>query len=126
VSAKTVSNVVNGTGMVSAEVRDRVLAAVDELGYRPNLAARQLRTGSSGLVALTMPDLRQPYFAEFASSFCAAAQRRGLRVIVGQTHGELAAERLACEGAGMPELQGIVLSPPALTHHPPRRHRRTR
>ncbi len=88
VSAKSVSNVVNGTGVVSDEVRARILAAIDELGYRPNLAARQLRIGTSGLVGLVMPDLREPYFAEFASQFFSAAQRRSLTVLVSQTHGE--------------------------------------
>lgn len=115
VSAKTVSNVVNGTGMVSADVRAQVLAVIDELGYRPNMAARALRTGTSGLVALGMPDLREPYFAEFASSFFTAAQRRGMTVVVGQTHGDREAERDVCDGVGMPALEGIVMSPLALT-----------
>lgn len=115
VSAKTVSNVVNGTGMVSAEVRARILEVIDELGYRPNLAARQLRIGTSGLVGLVMPDLREPYFAEFASSFFGAAQRRSLTVLVSQTNGERETELLLSEGAGLPALEGLVMSPLALT-----------
>ena len=43
VSAKTVSNVVNGTGWVTEDLATRVRAALVELGYRPNAAARQLR-----------------------------------------------------------------------------------
>lgn len=111
VSAKTVSNVVNGTGAVSKEKRAEILAVIDELGYRPNRSARQLRTGSSGLVALGMPDLREPYFAEFASAFFTSAQRRGVTVVVWQTHGDLETERAFLEGEGMPELEGIVMSP---------------
>jgi DNA-binding LacI/PurR family transcriptional regulator len=115
VSAKTVSNVVNGTGAVSEQKRDEILAVIEELGYRPNRAARQLRTGSSGLVALGMPDLREPYFAEFAAAFFTAAQQRGLTVVVWQTHGDRKAEKAFCEGEGMPEVEGIVMSPLALT-----------
>ena|SRR5450830_117115 len=115
VSAKTVSNVVNGTGMVSGAVRARILAAVEELGYRPNLAARQLRGGPSGMVALVMPDLREPYFAEFASSFSSAAQRRGMTVVVAQTQGDRLAEQRLSEGVGLPQLEGLVLSPLELT-----------
>lgn len=115
VSAKTVSNVVNGTGMVSDEVRARILAVVEELGYRPNLAARQMRGGSSGMVALVMPDLREPYFAEFASSFSSAAQRRGMTIVVAQTQGDRLAERRMSEGVGLPEIEGLVLSPLGLT-----------
>jgi DNA-binding LacI/PurR family transcriptional regulator len=46
VSAKTVSNVVNGVGHVAESTRERVQKYIDELDYRPNLAARQLRTGA--------------------------------------------------------------------------------
>ncbi|NMM25342.1 MAG: LacI family transcriptional regulator [Phycicoccus sp.] len=115
VSAKTVSNVVNGTGMVSDEVRARILAVIEDLGYRPNLAARQLRGGPSGMVALVMPDLREPYFAEYASNFSSAAQRRGMTVVVAQTQGDRLAERRMSEGVGLPELEGLVLSPLGLT-----------
>lgn len=115
VSATSVSNVVNGTGWVSDAVKARILDAIDELGYRPNLAARQLRNGRSDLIALMVPDLREPYFAEFASRFVARAQRRGLTVLIAQTNGDHAAERDMMSGAGFPALDGIVLSPLQLT-----------
>ena len=98
VSAKTVSNVVNRTGRVGDEVRARVEAAVIELGYRPNLAARHLRHGRSGMLALALPDLREPYFAELASHFVTAAQERGRTVLVSQTGGDHATERAVCAG----------------------------
>jgi len=115
VSPKTVSNVVNGTGWVGDAVRAQVLAAIDELGYRPNLAARQLRGGSSGMLALCIPNLREPYFAEFASEFVAAAQQRGLMVLVTQSKGERAVELAMLEGEGLPALDGLVFSPLTLT-----------
>ncbi|WP_215173438.1 LacI family DNA-binding transcriptional regulator [Microbacterium sp. ISL-103] len=115
VSAKSVSNVVNGTGWVGDDVRKRILAAIDELGYRPNLAARQLRNGRSGLIALVLPDLREPYFAEFASQFVSAAQKRALTVLISQTGGDREAELAMMSGEGLPALDGIVMSPLALT-----------
>lgn len=115
VSTKTVSNVVNGTGWVGAEVRERVLTAIDELGYRPNLAARHLRSGSSGVLALVLPTLTEPYFAELASTFVDVAQRRGKTVIVTQTGGAREAEREALEGTRLPALDGIILSSLGLT-----------
>lgn len=115
VSAKSVSNVVNGTGWVGDEMRRRILAAIDELGYRPNLAARQLRNGRSGLIALVLPDLREPYFAEFASQFVSTAQARSLTVLIAQTGGERATELAMMSGEGFPALDGIVMSPLALT-----------
>lgn len=114
VSTKTVSNVVNGTGWVGDEVRARVLEVIDELGYRPNLAARQLRNGRSGLVGFVVPDLREPYFAEFVSLFVTSAQRRALTVLVAQTGGDRETELAMIEGEGMPALDGLVMSPLAL------------
>ena len=115
VSTKTVSNVVNGTGWVSEPVRARVLAAIDELGYRPNLAARQLRSGSSGLLGLCVPNLGEPYFAEFASEFVSAAQRRGLTVLATQTKAERSVELAMLESTNLPALDGLVFSPLTLT-----------
>jgi DNA-binding LacI/PurR family transcriptional regulator len=103
VSTKTVSNVVNGTGWVSDPVKARIREAIEELGYRPNLAARQLRGGSSGLIALCVPNLGEPYFAEFASQFVDAAQ------------GDRDVELAMLEGENLPALDGVVLSPLTLT-----------
>lgn len=115
VSTKTVSNVVNGTGWVSAPVRDKILAVIDELGYRPNLAARQLRTGSSGLLALCVPTLSEPYFAEFASEFISAAKLRGFTVLVTQTKGSRDVELSMLECEDLPAVDGLVFSPLTLT-----------
>ena len=57
VSIKTVSNVVNEYPHVSAATRDRVLSAIAELDYRPNLSARGLRSGKTGVIGLAIPEL---------------------------------------------------------------------
>lgn len=115
VSTKTVSNVVNGSGWVGDAVRAQVLQAIDELGYRPNLAARQLRSGSSGLLGLCVPNLKEPYFAEFASEFVSAARERGLTVLVTQSKGERSEELAILESVNLPALDGLVFSPLTLT-----------
>ena len=66
VSVKTVSNVVNNYPHVTPAMRERVQRAIDELGYRPNLTARHLRKGRTGIIALAVPELGNPYFAELA------------------------------------------------------------
>ncbi|WP_084128816.1 LacI family DNA-binding transcriptional regulator [Demequina sp. NBRC 110055] len=115
VSTKTVSNVVNGTGWVSDAVRDRILIAIDELGYRPNLAARQLRQGRSGTIALCIPNLAEPYFAELAAELVDRAQERGLTVLVTQTKAKADVELAVIEAQRLPAVDGIILSPLALT-----------
>lgn len=114
VSAKTVSNVVNGTGWVTDEVADRVRVAMAELGYRPNLAARQLRSGKSGMIALALPQLAQPYFAELASEVVRAAHHRGVTVLIQQTDGDVEAERRILAGTDAPAVDGLIMSPLAL------------
>ncbi|AJY48148.1 LacI family DNA-binding transcriptional regulator [Martelella endophytica] len=97
VSPRTVSNVVNGYVHVSEGVRKRVMAECERLGYRPNRAARQLRTGRSDMIALIVPDIRQPYFAALAGAVIEAAHARDVGVFIESTGGSLKGERAAVE-----------------------------
>jgi DNA-binding LacI/PurR family transcriptional regulator len=115
VSAKTVSNVVHGTGRVSTDQRELIQKVIEELGYRPNIAARELRQGRSGVIALALPDLREPYFADLASYFVAAAKERGRNVLITQTGGDRDSERSVMEAEDLPSVGTIVLSPLRLT-----------
>ncbi|MGW4271921.1 LacI family DNA-binding transcriptional regulator [Streptomyces seoulensis] len=111
VSVRTVSNVVSGTGPVADETRARVQAALDELGYRPNLAARNLRAGRTGLIGLVIPELHSPYFGELAGLIVEAAQQRSWTVVIDQTHGDGEAERRLLEGTGGRVVDGLIISP---------------
>lgn len=88
VSMKTVSNVVHEHPHVRPETRERVRTAIDELGYRPNMSARGLRSGRTGVIGLAVPSLRENYFAELADAVIRAAERHGLSVLVEQTSGD--------------------------------------
>lgn len=114
VSIKTVSNVVNNYPGVRRELRVRVEQALAELDYRPNLNARSLRTGRTGLVAMVVPRLDEPYFAELARWVVAAAGERGWTVLVDQTEGDPQREAFVV-GTNRPRLlDGVILSPLAL------------
>jgi DNA-binding LacI/PurR family transcriptional regulator len=114
VSIKTVSNVVNGYAHVSDATRSRVEKAVAELDYRPNLSARSMRGGRSGILALAVPELGVPYFAELAQSIIRAADREGFTVLIDQTEGRLDRERLVCQGIRSQLIDGLIFSPLAL------------
>lgn len=114
VSIKTVSNVVNGYAHVSAATRAKVTQAVEELGYRPNLSARNMRGGRSGIIALAVPELGAPYFAELAGSVIKAADRKGYIVLIDQTEGKADRERLVCQGIRSQLIDGLIFSPLAL------------
>ncbi|HXH35632.1 MAG TPA: LacI family DNA-binding transcriptional regulator [Plantibacter sp.] len=114
VSIKTVSNVVNDYLHVSAETRARVEAAIAELGYRPNLSARSLRSGRSGVISLIIPDLRNAYFAELADAVMRQARARGLSVLIEQVAGGREVELEILRGPRMQLVDGILYSPLSL------------
>jgi DNA-binding LacI/PurR family transcriptional regulator len=114
VSIKTVSNVVNGYLHVAPTTRARVQDAIDALGYKPNVAARQLRRGRSGVIALALPELQAPYFAELAGLIVQAAERRSWTVLVDQTDGHADRERNLVAGLRRHAIDGLIFSPLAL------------
>ena len=69
VSIATVSHVLNGTRVTCPRTRDRVLAAVRELGYSQNQAARNLARGTSSILGLVISDVRNPFFPEITAAF---------------------------------------------------------
>ncbi|GAA1662840.1 LacI family DNA-binding transcriptional regulator [Fodinicola feengrottensis] len=86
VSGAVVSYVVNGGPRpVSAQTRERVLAAMQELNYRPNAAARALRLRRTNAIGLILPDISNPYFGEFAKAIEDAAFDRGFALILGNS-----------------------------------------
>ena len=82
VSVITISKVLRNHPDISDETRERVLARVKELDYRPNMAARSLVTGRTYLVGLVVPDLLHPFFAEIAKSLSEALRSEGYYLIV--------------------------------------------
>jgi DNA-binding LacI/PurR family transcriptional regulator len=115
VSIKTVSNVVNDYPFVSPATRARVQAVIEQLGYRPNLSARRLRRGRTGLIALSIPEIAAPYFAELADQVVNAAEERGLTVLIDKTGGLRGHERQTAAGIRDNVVDGTIASPLAMT-----------
>lgn len=111
VSPTTVSNVLSGNRPVSAATRERVRSAIDELGYRPNLSARNLRLRRGGLIAVAVPEIDVPYFAELVRHVVPAARERGYTVLIDQTEGDPEAERFVLRGMNPGMVDGILFSP---------------
>lgn len=115
VSEKTVSNVINDYTHVSDRTRRVVREAIEQLGYRVNLAGRHLRKGRTGIIALVVPELDVPYFAELARHVIREAEQRSLTVLIHQSGADRAHELAALAGFGSAFVDGIILSPLALT-----------
>jgi DNA-binding LacI/PurR family transcriptional regulator len=114
VSVRTVSNVVNQYPFVSPATRERVLQAVTALGYQPNLTARGLRLGRTGVITLVIPDLRNAYFAELATSVMDAAALDNVFVLIEPVGFDRDRELQVLRGPQAKMVDGILFSALAL------------
>ena len=85
VSTATVSRVINGTAVVSPETAERVRLAIEELNFFPDVNARALGSGRSGLYGLIISDITNPYFPELVKSFEDIAVEHGQDILIANT-----------------------------------------
>lgn len=108
VSAGTVSRVLNGANAPS-ETRRRVDAAVRDLGYVPNHAARSLKRQATEQIALAIPDVANPIYVQMATSIQRVAAERGYQLSLISTHNGATDERTVLRGLHRRQLDGMVL-----------------
>ncbi|MBC7276385.1 LacI family DNA-binding transcriptional regulator [Nocardioides sp.] len=111
VSPKTVSNVVTGTVFVRPDTREKVLAAVEELRFVPNLSARSLRNGRTGVIALALPDLATAFSADMLHRVVQVAHERGMAVLIEETAAEPQREYDLVSRAREHQIDGLILNP---------------
>lgn len=87
VSVATVSNVLNDKPNVGTAVRQKVLRAAKELGYRPHRAAQAMRKGRTRAIGLVLPDLTNPFFPQLAQAVENTARNLGLLVCLIDSQG---------------------------------------
>jgi len=88
VTPATVSNVLRNRGRVGEATRERVLEAVEALGYRPHLSARALAEGRPPTIALMVSSIANPFYPEFALAVENALRRSGQFLIICNTDGD--------------------------------------
>lgn len=108
VSPSTVSHIINNTRFVAPETRARVLAAMAELNYRPNVLARSLRRGETHTIGLILPDSANPFFAEIARAIEDAAFRAEYNVILGNTENNLEREQVYVDVFVQKQVDGLI------------------
>lgn len=111
VSVGTVSNVLNNPSKVSAASVRRVQAAIDDLGYIRNDAARQLRAGRSTTVGLVVLDVRNPFFTDVARGAEDEAAIHGLSVILGNSDENSEREAGYLDLFEEQRVHGVLISP---------------
>jgi LacI family transcriptional regulator len=111
VSPATVSRVLNGKQDVGADLRQRVLAVVSELGYRPNGPARSLRTRAAMVLGLVISDITNSFFTAVVRGVEDRAQQAGYSVVLANADEDLAKEASYLEIAAAEHMAGVLLSP---------------
>lgn len=82
VSVASVSNALNNRSGLSAEVRSRIIAVADGLGYRRNTLAQELRNGRSRTIGLSIVDLSNPFYADLSQGVIRTASSMGYDVFL--------------------------------------------
>lgn len=110
VSPSTISNYFNGRAdRMRPETRTRIQQAVDQLGYHPNRAARQLRTGRSHVLGLVVPSVSNPFWGSFAQAFETVAMTNGYQVLLCNAERDAERERRYVAELLKDSASGVVL-----------------
>lgn len=114
-SPATVSRVLNASDGVSADLRDRVLAAVAQLGYHPNAQARNLRRRATTVIGVIISDITNPFFTAMVRGVEDVASSAGYSVVLANTDEDLDKELRYLEVAAAEHMAGVLLSPASTT-----------
>jgi LacI family transcriptional regulator len=111
VSKAQAARALGNYGAVSEDVRERVLAAAEELGYRPNELARSMNTGKSHTIGVVVGDIENPHFGLATRGITDTAKKSGFNVILINTDEELAAEVEAVQVLLDKRVDGLIVAP---------------
>lgn len=109
VSIQTVSHVVNQTGSISTETRDRVMQAIETLNYRLNPIARSMRTRETRLIGLLVLDITNPVLSIIASAVESAAYDREYSVLLYNVRHDARRERQSLETFAERLVDGVII-----------------
>jgi DNA-binding LacI/PurR family transcriptional regulator len=110
VAPMTVSRVINGSGYVSAEMREKVQRVIDKLEYHPNALARGLKSQRSHVIGILVPDILNPFAAELAGSIQETMLERGYTAFLSTTEQSTRREQAALSAFFDHRVAGIAVA----------------
>lgn len=111
VNPSTVSRVINNSGVaVKEETRQRILDAVKKLNYKPNAVARSLRTRSTQLLGMIIPDITNPFFPICYKGAETAASEKGFSIILCNTDDQQEKEEMYIQSLRDRQVDGLILA----------------
>ncbi|MGA2570798.1 MAG: LacI family DNA-binding transcriptional regulator [Terracidiphilus sp.] len=111
VGTMTVSRVLSGTVRVSADTAQRVLTAIEQLKYRPNVLARAFRGQRSHSIGLIVPYLYDPFFASCCHAVTTVAKEHGYSVIITTSGEDPEIEYAAADEMLQRHVDGLLVIP---------------
>ncbi|MGC1069181.1 LacI family DNA-binding transcriptional regulator [Pantoea agglomerans] len=108
VSVATVSRVLNNSDSVKPANRQKVLEAIEESNYQPNLLARQLRTARSSMILVLVSDISNPFCAEVVKGIEEQAERNGYRILLCNSGADIARSRSSLQLLSGKMVDGII------------------
>ncbi len=115
VSIKTASRVINGIETVAPHMRDQVLAAASQLGYRPHRGAATMRSGTSDMVGMIIRDMSNHFYSSLAAGAADEAEVHGCLVITCSSEGSPEREAQLAEAVFSQRPRGLLITPTAVT-----------
>ncbi|MBU5590250.1 LacI family transcriptional regulator [Clostridium sp. MSJ-4] len=111
VSLATVSRVLNDSGYVKEETREKVLKVIKELNYTPSAIARSLSKNKTNTVGVIVPEITNPFFGEVIKGITQVAEENGLNIILCDTDESKEKELKALKVLTEQRIQGIIITP---------------
>ncbi|MFF8188168.1 LacI family DNA-binding transcriptional regulator [Microbacterium sp. NPDC016588] len=116
VSFKTVSRVINGQPHVDPAMAERVLAAVDRLGYHRNALAASLRSGNRDTIGFIAADLSNTFYMAIAAAISTVATRERMHIVMASSEEDAATERTLALDLCQRQVGGLIVVPTADDH----------
>ncbi len=114
VSTATVSNVLTQKKYVSTELEHRVYRAIDELGYRPNVYARSLKTNRSHSIGVQVPDITNPFFSNSVKAIQSEANANGYQIMLYDSDSDVKTEEQNVNSMLCAHVDGIISVAPRM------------
>ena len=109
VSIRTVSRVVNNKAEIADDTRQRVLAVINRLGYRPNVLARGLVSGKTRSIAVVIPQITDPFYPEVVQGVESVARKVDYHVFLCNTDEDPIQEYKTLEALAGKQVEGVIL-----------------
>jgi LacI family transcriptional regulator len=111
VSRTTVSRVLNDSGYVKDETREKILKAIKELNYTPSAIARSLSTNRTNTIGVIVPEINNPFFGEIIKGISQEADEHNLNLILFNTDDSRKKELKALKLLKEQRIQGVIITP---------------